>query len=921
MQKTKSFIVAIFSVLVICCIIIFAASLAAVGIRAGAEENVGDADPKWEHEREVHDDAEPLNKEAIPSDNVLQEGRYYLNNNILLEEPITVSGNVSLCLNGCTITAPQEKRAFVVGQGATLLLCDCSEGQGIVTGAYAEAETEGDVLSGGVLVQSGGRFVLRSGSIAGSVIKATANDEYGTVSVQEGGEFSMYGGSIADNTAILGGGVYAHGGTVSVCGGSIEGNTATGDGGGIYVWGGSVTVCGGSISNNTAANTYAGMPGVELGRGGGVFILNAATFSMSGGSIEGNTAAKYGGGIYSEGAFDITGGSLRSNVSQDNGGGIYVNSGTAKISGNFVLYGNTAPDDKIGGLYVSLDSSDIVKGGIILAGGFFLDPVGGNTEALAVQGGYYPEDAVNVEDSTVCGKYVTSKYHLIPTDEKMEEDPDYAALAAEEKGLLAYAVYAVGETVFSLTPAEGGIVYDGRAVEAGIDFTVQALRNGEPDEMQPALGEYYKVAYVSGTGEEETPEKGESCGGAPSGAGEYILDVSAEERIDYANKTYYGATQGTVLFTVSKAVLTDNTQDVEVEYSGEPVGLQFELSGFVGDENFTAAGGKTEYSSQGGEDADDWSETPVAVTNVADSKNVWYRFTFANYDVKYGDGLCGKAAIVVTPAAPAASVLCGSALGSAEGLAAGWKWSNDSTEITANANTAQAYYPLAGEDGTVGYGGWQTVAEKKGWSYNDAEKRLECEVKLTVTHSAELLDHHDAVASTCETAGNIEYWQCQKCEGYFSDKDGQTPAESVALPLAQHTLATHHDAVAATCTKDGSLEYYSCSVCGKNFADEKGTKELDSTVAPKLGHSLVHHPAAEATEEADGNTEYWECSRCHEYFADSAAAKAISDKESVVLPQITHTAEIVGLILGGAIIIVLVIELILLCTKKRREEE
>ena len=96
---------------------------------------------------------------------------------------------------------------------------------------------------------------------------------------------------------------------------------------------------------------------------------------------------------------------------------------------------------------------------------------------------------------------------------------------------------------------------------------------------------------------------------------------------------------------------------------------------------------------------------------------------------------------------------------------------------------------------------------------------------------------------------------------------------------------------------------------------------MESTLAPKQGHELLHHPAAEATEEADGNTEYWECSRCGGYFADAAGTEEIADKTSVVLPQITHTAEIVGLILGGAIIIVLAIELILLLTKKRREEE
>ena len=44
------------------------------------------------------------------------------------------------------------------------------------------------------------------------------------------------------------------------------------------------------------------------------------------------------------------------------------------------------------------------------------------------------------------------------------------------------------------------------------------------------------------------------------------------------------------------------------------------------------------------------------------------------------------------------------------------------------------------------------------------------------------LDHHAAVAATCTTAGNIEYWQCSVCEKYFSDAAGSneiTQAQTV----------------------------------------------------------------------------------------------------------------------------------------------
>lgn len=922
MQRTKSFIAAMLSVAVTCCMI-FAVSLTFAGFRAGAAEEPA-SDPVWEHRESEHADATALTEEYLAEhENILGDGKYYLNGaGFTPASPVTVSGNVLLCLYGGTITAAEGQRAFIVESGS-LMICDCSSTEsGKVTGAYAGGGAGENAVSGGVAVENGAKFVLRSGSITGNTVAGGA--DYGTVSVKSGASFAMYGGVIGNNTAIFGGAVYAgENASFTMYGGNIENNTALGYGGGIYGDRDSaVSVAGGTVSGNTAQGTYKGTGIEDEGRGGGLYLDSGCTFTMSGGSVGNNSSAHFGGGIYSNGILAFTGGSVSSNSAGTMGGGISIYSGSMKTGGDFMLKGNTGSSEEKDGVYISQDSyaeGNIVNDSIVLGGGFILDPVAGESRALAINGGYYGADAVREEEDTayVFGKIVPSSYRLTEAGEPMEADSDYAALEAEDKALVAYAVYAVGETAFSLAPAENGIVYDGQAVEAGTDFTVSVSRNGAPDaNAQAEIGTYYNAAAS-----DDGYVKGEPCEGAPSGAGDYMLDVSAAELIDYANKTYYGAAQGTVSFTVSKAVLTDGTKDAEAEYSGDPVSLQFELSGFVGDENFTDTVGKTEYSFKGGADADDWSETPVTVTDVAESKTVWYRFTFANYDVNYGDGLvCGEAAIVVTPAAPAASILCGSALSSAEGLAAGWKWIDESAEITANAAAAQAYYSLAGEDGAVGYDGWQTVAEKKGWSYNAAEKRLECGLTLTVTHSAELLEHHDAVASTCETAGNIEYWQCRACNGYYKDAEGKDAAVTIAAPLAPHEL-THHAAVAATCTQDGSLEYWNCGVCGRNFKDEAGAEVLESTLAPKQGHELLHHPAAEATEEADGNTEYWECSRCGGYFADAAGTEEIADKTSVVLPQITHTAEIVGLILGGAIIIVLAIELILLLTKKRREEE
>ena len=77
------------------------------------------------------------------------------------------------------------------------------------------------------------------------------------------------------------------------------------------------------------------------------------------------------------------------------------------------------------------------------------------------------------------------------------------------------------------------------------------------------------------------------------------------------------------------------------------------------------------------------------------------------------------------------------------------------------------------------------------------------------------LTHHEAVASTCEVAGNSEYWSCDRCGLYFSDGQGSQPIEenSWILPLAEHTEETI-PGKAATCTETGLTDGVKCSVCG-----------------------------------------------------------------------------------------------------------
>ena len=165
---------------------------------------------------------------------------------------------------------------------------------------------------------------------------------------------------------------------------SVTGNTRvnTGGGGGVYVDGGIFTLSGGTISGNTASggNLSGG------GSGGGVFV-NGGTFTMSGGTISGNTgragsiiggqSVGGGGGVYVySGTFTLSGGTISGNTSSGynavNGGG-----GVLVYGGNFIMQGGTISGNTESGYYAINGG-----GGVLVYGGNFTmqgGTISGNT--------------------------------------------------------------------------------------------------------------------------------------------------------------------------------------------------------------------------------------------------------------------------------------------------------------------------------------------------------------------------------------------------------------------------------------------------------------------------------------------------------------------------------------------------------------
>jgi hypothetical protein len=174
-----------------------------------------------------------------------------------------------------------------------------------------------------------------------------------------------------------GGGVSVGSGSFTMSGGTISGNS--GYGGGVSVDSGSFTLSGGTISGN-----------YKNGGGGGVQVINGS-FTMSDGEISGNSSGggNYGGGVsVTNGSFTMSGGKISGN---SYGGGVCVN-GAFTMSGG-TISGNTG----MGGVYV-WGCSFTMSGGTI----------SGNSGGSGGGGVYVDSGSFPMAGGTISGNSSTS---------------------------------------------------------------------------------------------------------------------------------------------------------------------------------------------------------------------------------------------------------------------------------------------------------------------------------------------------------------------------------------------------------------------------------------------------------------------------------------------------------------------------------
>ena len=300
-------------------------------------------------------------------------GSYYLTKDVTLKKEWEVPADITLCLNGKSITL-DAAGAVIYKQiyDLTLTLYDC-KGSGTITHG---TDSTGTTYNGcGVSMYSG--------------------------------TFNMYGGAITNNSCgSSGGGVYVEHGTFNMSGGEISSNTSGYYGGGIELSSSTFTMTDGSISQNKAKEN-----------GGGIDVSAGSTFTMYGGTITGNTSY-IGGGVavekYGNNTFNMNGGAITDNTAtntgSETGGGVYVESdgifnvsGAAKITDNkrneetnnvylrpetITITGALDKDASIG---VTTPSVAVVGSPVTIAKGDGYTLTDDDAARFTSDAGYYPE--------------------------------------------------------------------------------------------------------------------------------------------------------------------------------------------------------------------------------------------------------------------------------------------------------------------------------------------------------------------------------------------------------------------------------------------------------------------------------------------------------------------------------------------------
>lgn len=798
--------------------------------------------------------------------NGLGSGVYTLAEDVTISGTLRVTGEATVDLNGYVLRYAEEAdpdSIFRVTSGSTLTLDDSDPAAahtdaalpagGLITGGKGFKYDNGagqsyNYYGGGVYVEAGASFELAGGTIYACGVQSGANAAYGGGIYAEGGSVTMTGGAIR-NCAVSadygasGGAIYAKAGSVTMSGGVISG-CSTMDGGGILTSGCTVRITGGRIENCKASGRGGGLyigghadqisvldaaiSGCEAKRGGGVALMGFAELELGENARITGCKATNGAAVY----MDI--GSTTYTVNHPgcflyaNGGRVegtvYV--GTNKIGTKNNYFNSVKATDAIDhtdGKPTTVFTGDVscegdIRGGIFhgsvtvtdsngnmgtawekfcgnLSGGTFYGPV---TTECHVSGGTYYDGLTLEKNAKLSGQPMNTGSEL--TDKTNIPNPD---------GKPVTVTYAYG--------ALGGI-YAKQIVQAGETAKTpdDPIREGYQfigwDKAIPATMPAENITITARWKDIEKP------------TGEIIIGTDKWQ--EFLNKLTSGLFfKDTQEVTINAA---DNSGTVFISYLVTDQDLsEEELKSLV----FSGYEEPFRIEPNG--------EYIVYVMLVDESLNITYlrsdRLTLDNVQpvisgVENGKTYCGARTVAITE-----------------------KYIDT---VTVNGTTVELdesdSFRLAPANG----GQKIIVADKAG---NTTEMTVTVNDGHTYGEWASNGDGTHTRKCTVDGCAGSETKDCSGGKATCRDKAkceacGKTYGE---LDAKNHADLKHIPAKAATWVAEGNIEYWYCEGCGRYFSDRDGTKEIrraDTVTAKRKSSSAAAKPEDDPKSPGTGDT-------------------------------------------------------------------
>ena len=276
-----------------------------------------------------------------------------------------------------------------------------------------------------------------------------------------------------------GGGVYvAEGGTFTMSGGTISENSGWSQGGGVSV------AAGGTFTMN--GGTISGNSSGSEGGG----VVNDGTFTMNGGTISNNTTAVSGGGVENHGTFTMSGGAISKNETTASYAGF---GGGVRNGGTFTMSGGTISENTAkyfgGGVYNKIENTGDSAPAFTMSGG----SITGNT---AQQGGgvYVGDGRFEMKSGKLCNNDATHGDDVVAANSSSIKLPEAgsmnATLESDGKGITGW--------YYDYANAWGGDGPYAYAKYPTVDGTYDSAMY-----LKAAHDPYFNVTYKDGVGEND----------------------------------------------------------------------------------------------------------------------------------------------------------------------------------------------------------------------------------------------------------------------------------------------------------------------------------------------------------------------------------------------------------------------------------